>query len=502
MPRGLPSPALGLLLCLCLACTRSDPAREVAHALDGGVQPDIVLVLINGLRADPPGQEGPEALLLDTIGLEPWARFGAAYTASSAKQVALGSVLTGRHPSAIPLCGTPRLDGDRELPVCSRIPAEVPTLPEVLGHYGYSSALFAAEGDSYDLVARGFGAVERSGTGRSPEQSWSWLQQRSLPWWSLHASSPRLLVLSTWIDDESFVEQLTHAQQQLAPSPAEKDAWRASHEPWMVDRVAGLDAWPIASQAGRAHVEQRYRAAVEAHGQGLGAVLAQLEPAAGEPRDRPLWVVISSLHGTLGRESGSTTPDQIWPGNFRLMLDRCIRVPLVLLRPGLEARPLAADHPVETLDLLPTFAQLAGAVPPAGMAGASLLEELKSPPEDAWAYSEYGDMLALRQGPWLMRFRYQKHGVTSLDPFLTEQLLERPPPAAGQPAQDHGTYLLHNVAEDPWQERDLSLERAELLRSMWQSMVRVRTEIATPPPELFQDETMQAIMGERAMHYW
>ena len=61
--------------------------------------------------------------------------------------------------------------------------------------------------------------------------------------------------------------------------------------------------------------------------------------------------------------------------------------------------------------------------PPQGIAGHSLFQDSA----DHSAYAEFGDMLVLREDGWLLSFREDIHGISSLDPRLTQALIQSTP---------------------------------------------------------------------------
>ncbi len=89
-----------------LACSDPTPTPQE------DVQPDIVLVLTSGLREDTDDHRAT-SLLLETTGVQPGLRFTAAYSQTVQPYISLGSMLTGRYPSAIPLCGVSRTPSRR-----------------------------------------------------------------------------------------------------------------------------------------------------------------------------------------------------------------------------------------------------------------------------------------------------------------------------------------------------------------------------------------------------
>jgi arylsulfatase A-like enzyme len=124
------------------------------------------------------------------------------------------------------------------------------------------------------------------------------------------------------------------------------------------------------SAADRRYVSDLYDAEV-------GEVDAALATLFGELRRRGLWdsltVVVVGDHGQALGESADGDPP-FW-GHGERLLGPVIRVPLIIKEAGQRAGRVVAT-PVETLDLLPTLAELLGLEAPAGLTGRSLVPAL------------------------------------------------------------------------------------------------------------------------------
>jgi len=454
-----------------------------SEARDAGtVQPDLLILLASGLRSDPGDTLGAESALLAPLGARVTWSFDDAYTASPSQLVSLGSLLTGRYPSAIPMCGLIRTGakGETERPWCSRIPSDVPTLPEVLGLYGYDTALFRSRvfgGDALDThFDDSFAVVSVAGGVRTP---WPTLQDSLVDWWGAHADGPRLAVVV--VSDLMYTER-----------------------PDIFDDL-GLEGWTGANAEGRgrcAGLHQqavaRYDADAAAVGQALEGLLQQLD---GLPSERPQVTVVGSTNGmSLGEIEGRlSTPDFFFSNS--LVLDRTTHVPLVVSVDDPDGRLGLGDLPpavrvtaiVELVDLLPTLLELGGAVPPAGIAGRSLLG---GPEPEPYAYAELGDMVSLRSGRFTVNFRAPRHNSSALDPRLNQLLL-----APGR----RGRIYLNDVVADPMQ---LNVARPGLdypvaqRDQLYEQLCTVRTGLAAPPPEAMTPERVKAIRLTHSEGYW
>lgn len=117
-------------------------------------------------------------------------------------------------------------------------------------------------------------------------------------------------------------------------------------------------------------------------------------------------VFFFSDNGGSGRKpffaynTGINTPLR---GDKGQTLEGGIRVPFFISWPGKLQAGKTYDHPVSTLDILPTSCAASGAKPPAGLEGTDLLPHLKGekaePPHDILAW-RFGPQKAIRRGQW------------------------------------------------------------------------------------------------------
>ncbi len=480
--------------------------------------PDLLVFLAPGLRADAAGQPGAEAALLAPFGDRPLRRFTAAHAQSVSGWVSQGSLLSGRYPAAIPLCGLVSAEPEAPQPWCSRPPEALPTLPRVLGLYGYRSAHIQTGPGPHTAMELGFDTrhVLETVEGRTDFEALGGLLTE------LMAAPEPLLAVVVMPDLE--VQQRPRLREAMGlpgePSRCEQGGRRAGRprldgRPGVPEAAAPLqpgsgegarpelqpscppDRWDPAvdglpgpsapvypwSELDRDRVAAIYRQEAAWLGRSLYGLV---DRAPGEP-----LVVISALHGLdLGELSGSSPAPKAL-ASHELLLDRTLRVPLVLLGPGVREELVA--QPVELLDLMPTLASLAGAVSPSGLPGEDLLAPGFTLDPSATAYAAFGDMLYLRQGPWAASLRTLSHQATALDPALTEAL--------SRPLADPAFHL-HQVLDDPLQQRELKSEQPALAEQLRERMRARREGPAAPPEALRGTEGFLELRLQGSEGYW
>ncbi|MFH1467782.1 MAG: hypothetical protein ABIO70_25575 [Pseudomonadota bacterium] len=470
IPTTSPLPLLSLLAAVACSSPVALPPRATAIAARGD-QPDLLLFLAPGLRADFPGTPGAEAAFTAPLAERLDARFSAAYSASPARWVGLGTLLTGRYPAAVPVCGLPST-GPRAAhgaPWCTSIPAEVPTLPEVLTLYGYQTALFTFHLAGQSLITGRFGgAHDLDPTWELPTTPWDTLAQSLSAWWAAHTESPRLAVV--------VVSDLMYSERQDLRQDLALDGWTGeTPDGWA--HTAGLHERAMA----------RYQADAGAMGQHLADLLTTLD---GGPR--PMLALAGATNGmSLGELEGKVSQRDFFFSNS-LVLERTVHVPLLMLGAPGAGVPAEVPRLVQLVDVLPTLSALAGAMPPANLAGESLLLE----GHGDVAYAELGDMIAMRQGRLMLTFRLPRHNTCSLDPQFQAALQ----------APDHLSRLhVHDVVDDPLQlsamEPGHGISPSDL-GALYQDLLALREGPAAPAPGALSKEHIHEIHLTAAQGYW
>ncbi|MFZ5482389.1 MAG: sulfatase [Myxococcota bacterium] len=301
---------------------------------DDVARPNILLVTLCSVRADHLGAWGYEEAdtpALDRLALEGTV-FENAWSSATFTLPSHATILTGRWPlKAGVLASTDHL------------PDDVPTLPEVLRHYGYRTLAWApiASAASFRVgegLDRGFDQFvegERGGVEALAGTE---------PWFALvhfkEAHPPYSVKMSDM--DPRFREWDTRRRSEALAA-----------DRWFVEQLADEDL--------RRQVVAAYDHGVSLEDARIAALLKHVDPA-------DTVVVVAGDHGQALGERGKV-------GHQGVVLPEVLHVPLIVRAPGETRRRVAAD--VGLVDVAPTLWELAGAVPPAGLDGRSLVPFLR-----------------------------------------------------------------------------------------------------------------------------
>lgn len=366
--RALPIlPAVCLLLLPLLGCGPERARR-----------PNVLLITLDTTRADFLGCYGHPGNLtpgLDRVAAE-GARFAFAIATAGLTPMSHASILTGLNPYAH---GLRVFHGE----LGHRLPADVPTLPELLGARGYNTAAFVSAypvSEAYGLE-RGF---ERFKTGIDVEDLDLSRQQRHDTHWSPSRRSTTQRRGDSTTDDA--LEWL---------------GTQGPDQPWLMwlhyFDVHDFSLVPPREYAASQGV--RYDPSVSP--QDLDARLAmyelelrwldlQLQSLFDRLRARGEWedtlVIITSDHGQ-GLRDGLERHG--WTLH-RLLYQWSLHVPLIVRGPGIRAGSVV-DELARTIDILPTILEVADVPPPEGVEGASLLPLIRG--EERGGRIAYADAL-------------------------------------------------------------------------------------------------------------
>ena len=427
----------------------------------------MVLVLIGGLRGSGKELAGAEKQFIEQLSLPQARRFTSAYAQTPDVFLSFASLLTGRYTTSVPICG--RVNGrqaSQNNRWCHQIPQEIPSLPEVLSHYGYRTLLLNSRFQGAEIFSREFQQHGDSGPTNQLATTWQYLAQQSQRWWQSNAQHPRLLVVVT---TDLVLETRTDLHQSL-------DVAR----PQDPRKGIGLTLWGDRPD----HTRQQYQQRSAEIGGHIAKLLQPLKA------DKPI-IVVGGLHGISLVENTPFPRQPVSALSSHTLLDRTLRVPLLVHGPGIT--PAAQHQPVELVDILPTLLAQAGAKNPAGISGWNLLSKNKDP--DPVAYSQFGDMRSLRSGPFLLTYRGFVHGAGTLDPRIAEGL-------NWAMSRERHKLFLHQVEQDPMQRNNVSHNDPQQFLNIYQQLIQREAKLATPPPERLTPDRLQKIRLSAGQGYW
>ncbi|MFZ5477238.1 MAG: sulfatase [Myxococcota bacterium] len=475
----------------------ADPPSDVkapGEAICAGC--DVVLVTVCSLRKDYVSAYGLQPGLtpaIDALAAE-GVRFDRAYAASSFTLASLTAVLTGRFGSSTGVLGWDK-----------GLVADVPTLPEVLGYYGYRTAGFtidAASGFRPDYgLDRGFQRLEivkpprdtpdgrrrrgKPGAGgetAKPAAKWISEQPTDQPIFAmLHSRTAHFpFVIEKPTDDPTGVLQaLWEAGGVLPPGKqAMPGDAGGTAQVGAVDLGGGDPAQELVRKVGPAAIEVWRKAYADAVARMDVDVKTLVEAVAARGRlDRTVFVVVGD-HG-----------ESLWDHDEALhgdaYFDTVANVPLVVRVPGIAPRADAAPALVSQVDLMPTILELVGAVPPTGIDGRSLLPLLRGEAETVRE-------IALVEGGVAKNDASQLRGAVISLPFT---LLRQPPGCGGGAdvtsprSSDGSATCLYDLTADPGQTKNLARERPEVVEALVDAWREFRASRGAEARQLSLDPT-------------
>jgi len=331
-------------------------------------KPDIVLIVVDTLRADHLGVYGyaratsPRIDAFAARGVV----FDAAWSAAPWTLPSIMSIMTSRYPS------NHRVENDG-----LKLADDVPLLAETLRARGYATAAFVSHVYVSAIFGfgRGFETFEDFGVSRPGYRLEAGLEptadvvtDTALRWLKAQRGRPAFLFVHYfdphWPYDPPSPYRERFPSRYAGPLDASYDSISKFQDP--------LDNIPADY---RQFLIDRYDGEIAFTDAQIGRLL---DGAAATGREDRAWVALTGDHGEEFKDHGSM-------GHGRQVYEESIRVPLLIGRlraasPARSGGPTVAGGaggrrvttPVSGIDLFPTVAALSGATPPAGLQGRSL----------------------------------------------------------------------------------------------------------------------------------
>jgi arylsulfatase A-like enzyme len=381
LARGAPGPrraavaagaALAASFLLVLGGGRDDGPAPAVRRTAKGAGPDVLLVVVDTLRADAPSFSGAPGAA-PTPAMDALAKEGTVFTRcrapSSWTKPSTASLLTGLYPSEHGALGFE-----------SVLPGEATTLAEVLRAAGWRTAAFADN----PFVSPEFGFAQGfdAFTGRHPSPlARGTLLLRALAQVRLRVAGGAAYSFGPGVDlgaDRVLGDAVRFLAADARPGfaychliephfpytpPPPFDGGRRRVDPPHSSGILPFDSFPEIPAADAAIMKANYLGEAQAADAALGRALDALR-ASGR-LDRTL-VILTSDHGEEFHEHGGWTHGQS-------LYEELVRVPLVVRAPaGGPGAGRRVDEPVSLVDLFPTIVDLAGVASSARCSGRSL----------------------------------------------------------------------------------------------------------------------------------
>lgn len=456
--------ALFALLGLISGCQGQDKAPQSRDKTPGTL-PNFIVFDIDSMRLD----RLDESRRADTPALHSLVDrgvvFDAAYSSSGWTAPSLATLLLGAFPIL------ERKHAGRGRAWFPTIQG-VPTLPEVLGYYGYDTTAFWG-GDGDGLLV---GSSEIFGTSHKWARDHTASYDRDITTWLEQSAEPPFFALVHNLDLHRPGPPRMHDPSGPGAEP-QPDCVPEAFGPQARQRT--IDLGPEESVQ---HLIERYDCALICYDLSVARVLAALE-ATGLAGNTV--VVLTSNHGELLREHDVF--------GHELLYEPVLHIPFVVVDPQ-DPEPRHVSEPVELQDLAPTLLSWAGATVPREMDGRSLLPLLNrsgpiEPLTEQFALTNRGNAAIRAEGYKLIR--------------ADDSLVDGPNLHALSERPRSGAWIeLYDLEADPDELVDLAAERPELaseLDARLGAWVEPRYAERGQPPSAM-DGDLERALKERG--YW
>jgi arylsulfatase A-like enzyme len=436
-----------LLTTLAVACSGPAPSEIPA------APHPIIIIDIESLRADHLGCYGYErptspnldALAAESIRFE-WALSQAPFTAPSQ-----ASILTGLYPSTHGMVGE-----------STRLPDGVTTLAEALSQHGYITAAFVDGG----YMSEGFGISQGFDEwDDSREGGIAKIGPKVLEWLRDNAEESFLLLVHTYDPHIPLTPPADYRGMLAAGIEPETAGFEPDLEQMITARTRLLQDPPQPMAHGDlAYAKALYDAEIRHVDAWIGELMAEVRKL---NLDATATVVIISDHGEEFQEHGDLLHERLYT--------TVTRVPMIIRLPN-GSRAGTIPNLVETIDLMPTLLELAGAPLPYGIQGESLLPLIRG--ESRLPYVAFGESTFFGEQRYVAladyRMIFTKDGETAelynlaADPLELEDLAAAEPDLvqALRKRLDSWEEMVVAAAVDGAQDADIDLETLERLKGL------------------------------------
>ncbi len=509
---------LALIALLLTACGEAPPAspepaaEPSAAVFDPPEQPNVVLVLLDGLRYDRTHTGGNGRLTtptLDVLAAE-GVTFDLAFSTSNESLLSHSALFTGLYPTEIAYP-----DYQKFL-----LPDDALTLSEALTAVGYDTAAFVAGGHvkAHFGFGQGFATFEEGedfgsfATTARLASGWLARRQDERPFFAfvhgydLHRPYPKASVffhpfwtkgrteLDRHIRRRNFTEfvfegvyyqdfqgtRILHAAGDSMLDPANY-AVLAEHA--RQHAASGEGKALVLTHNDKEHIRAHYDASVLCADTYVGMLIDDIVA-------RGLWddtlIIATADHGEDLGDHGYY--------NHRINItDSTTHVPLIISGGAVppELRGTRRSELTDAVDMVHTVMDMAGSVPPAGARGRSLWALLRGdelPPKDFVFQQGVLGHSSIRTATHRLVFQ----GYTLIDPDYLRYMAEDP--------IDGGSFVLYHSVEDPVETRDVLVENRELAEELRVRMVRLTSQLAVGTERMQLSPELKQMLRERG--YW
>lgn len=368
-------------------------------------QPNIVLIMADDLGYGDLSCYGSE--LVDTPHIDALAAEGLRFTDYHSNGAVCSptraALMTGRYPQRTGVEGVITAANHRAV----GLPLDEYTVAEMLRDAGYATAMFGKWHLGYDVAAfgplrQGFETFEGFVSGNV--DYFNKIDQEGYKDWWIGEALEHVDGYVTDLINDRGVAWIGAQQEQDAEKPFFLYlAHGAPHYPLQGPDGEGFRE--VGRRVGQPPVDREatYRAMIESMDAGIGRVLDALERH-GLAEDT--LVIFCSDNGQAGGGPGSAGP---WRGSKATVYEGGHRVPMVMRWPAQLAPGVVCDEVAVGMDLLPTFAALAGVSLPEGVAidgevlHALVPDAIGGPRELHWMHRNlfacrWGELVLVRRG--------------------------------------------------------------------------------------------------------